>query len=67
MKEASSSASFTVTDKSLFIRARKRMVSWYPGYQPMSNLAANFGTTGHQLRINSQLLAGPMTQSATKV
>ena len=39
-------------------RARKSMVSWYPGYQPMSNLAANFGwakgTDSHHLRINSQ-------------
>ena len=52
-------------------RARKSIVSWYPGYQPMSNLAANFGwakgTASHHLRINSQLLAGPMAQSATKV
>ena len=52
-------------------RARKSMVSWYPGYQPMSNLAANIGwaegTTSHPLRINSQLLAGPIAQSATKV
>ena len=24
-------------------RARKSIVSWYPGYQPISNLAANFG------------------------
>ena len=50
------------------VRARKSIVSWYPGYQPMSNLAANFGwakgTASHHLRINSQLLAGPM---ATKV
>ena len=23
-------------------RVRKSMVSWYPGYQPISNLAANF-------------------------
>ena len=39
-------------------RARKSMVSWYPGYQPMSILAANFGwaegTDSHHLRINSQ-------------
>ena len=51
--------------------ARKSMVYWYPGYQPMLNLAANFGwpegTATHQVRINSQLLAEPMAQSATKV
>ena len=44
---------------------------WYPGYQPMSILAANFGwaegTDSHHLRINSQKLAGPMAQSTTKV
>ena len=50
----------------LAIRDRKSIVSWYPAYQPMSNLAANFGwaegTTSNQLRINSQLLVGPMAQ-----
>ena len=39
-------------------RARKSIVSWYPGYQPMSNLAANFGwangTVSHQGILNSQ-------------
>ena len=25
------------------VRGRKSIVSWYPGYQPNSNLAANFG------------------------
>ena len=49
----------------------KSMKSWYPGYQSMSNLAGNFGraegTTSLQLRINSQLRAEPMAQSATNV
>ena len=39
-------------------RAIKSIVSWYPGYEPMPNLAANFGwakgTASHHLRINSQ-------------
>ena len=38
------------------------MVSWYPGYQPMSNLTANFGwakgTVSHQgTVVNSQSVA----------
>ena len=39
-------------------RVRKSMVSWYPGYQPIPNLAANFWLA-HQLRVNSQQPAGP--------
>ena len=46
-------------------RGRKSMVSWYTGYQPNSNLAANHGweegSASHHLRLNTQLLAGPMT------
>ena len=52
-------------------RARKSMVSWYPGYQPMSNLAANFGwakgTDSHNLRINSQQAGAELCQAQTSL
>ena len=42
-------------------RGRKSMVSWYPGYQPNSNLAAKFGwvegLASHHMRVNSQSVA----------
>ena len=49
-------------------RARKSIVSWYPGYQPFSNLAANFrlGRKPSQtpLRSNTGLTYDPASHQA---
>ena len=41
--------------------ARKSIISWYPGYQPISNLTDNYcwreGSTSHHLRVNRKSVA----------
>ena len=46
--------------------ARESIVCWYPGYQPMSNLAANYGwaegTASQNLRIITGWANGTVSQ-----
>ena len=55
-----------VAELEMAVRGRKSIESWYPGYQTNSNLEANIGraegSASHHLRVNSQLLAWPVTK-----
>ena len=55
----------------LLNRAKKSIVSWYPGYQPISNFADKFGLginpSQPPLRVNSQIAGWTYDRTSHKI